>query len=1118
MNSLFRNAVLTFVAVSALSFGSEPSDHAWALEKQGDAAGARDWLKQEAQKPDASVDALTAWAEYLDEHRDPGARAAWEKALAAADAPHKLDIARRLVILDLIAGDPSAAATHIAAYRGAGGRDLSLPVASIPASPRRSTIQIPGPLASFERMAAIAPDLDAQQVMTALTRNVVTNGYEASNSTEALEQTEYLKLIIRYLSQARELSKLAGAKNAILIETCDSKETGDLLRILGYRIRGACGADLVLETVNPTRAFLTIDSGFPLAELEQALRTNRPFTYAYRTSEVPVLYTAQYWMSARDAQSGDLLEYFLSDPSLCRLYLAMSKLDPATADELRRTAPAARLRIYAHVLDFYGGMFEIRNGHAVTPGGARSARAWGELAGVSPDKGAAFFEKLIARDDGWLASYYDSLARIAGPTQDYLTEPARLNRFYQAIRGKVTSPGPARPVFRANTEMLLLTARLRVDANGKPAIPGNIDVWKNLFIHHPHGKYDGKLTKSAAGWRDSDDVLEALFALCRKTVENEPLRIFMAISDLDRGRTTPLDPQTVDRLARSWRDYGAQYAVFAEVHEVSAATLNHFLDVAAVLGKQDNLLHADEVGTLQALVGLWQIFYRQGSLPASAADRTLAEILNGMAKVTNDRDLFVAGRAGVRILLQATGSNANADPQERTLDLLAGRGDDADSDVQTRMIQDMMRVFEAQRLISMSDLFAIADNLDAVQRGGKADQALVSKAAARISETQLPRASLSSAEKNAFAPGYWTDKHIEVERKFNLKAALDRAGNDPKKLDEIRASLAPLLRDTLVGMNYVYYTPPGAQILITNPLFVRNHDFLGPPGTAESWKTTEVQAGGWPTSSGGKLVGSLAELPYALALAEENFLVPAHEQALIWGDLVPEILAGATVPRWWKASPAHLHWVSLHMDYGETLLAEAALNPGRAGKVLSALGQYAPPSRVAMVNELLQQGAVRTAIAEVMPAELFDLARTMAAEHDDDPLAREIRRMQADSPAEINYAVISRLFGTPKPTIANSFSPQLLSLRTFPALMGYSSRILAETWESSLLYYATLADDMGMRPAQLNLTIPAWTQQTVQGIFATHLEDWPALLRSLRSVGDDAIAKSHRETMASGVQ
>ena len=108
-----------------------------------------------------------------------------------------------------------------------------------------------------------------------------------------------------------------------------------------------------------------------------------------------------------------------------------------------------------------------------------------------------------------------------------------------------------------------------------------------------------------------------------------------------------------------------------------------------------------------------------------------------------------------------------------------------------------------------------------------------------------------------------------------------------------------------------------------------------------------------------------------------------------------------------------------------------------------------------------------------------------------------------DDPERVNYAAISRAFGTPKPTLANTYRPELLNLRTFPTLMGFSSRIMAEGWESNILYYASLADELHLGPGQLNVLIPEWTRKTVERIFATHLEDWPALLRSLRRVGDD---------------
>src|ERR1035441_4199390 len=238
----------------------------------------------------------------------------------------------------------------------------------------------------------------------------------------------------------------------------------------------------------------------------------------------------------------DFIETLIGDPALCRLYLAFAKLDRETAESLRKTVSFTRLKTYAHVLDFYGGMFAIRGGKAVTPGGARSESAWAELAGAPPAQGPQFFDKLIAKDDGWLASLYDALARIHGPVEEYLTDPARIKRFYAAIRGRVTSPGPARPVLRANADMMLLTTRLRLDPSGRPHIPGNLEIWKNLFAKSTLGKYDIRLSRQAPAWKDPDDLVEALFALCRKNVENQPLKIFMAISEVDRNRAAPVEP------------------------------------------------------------------------------------------------------------------------------------------------------------------------------------------------------------------------------------------------------------------------------------------------------------------------------------------------------------------------------------------------------------------------------------------------------------------------------------------------------------------------------------------------------------------------------------------------
>src|SRR5215510_11235289 len=97
---------------------------------------------------------------------------------------------------------------------------------------------------------------------------------------------------------------------------------------------------------------------------------------------------------------------------------------------------------------------------------------------------------------------------------------------------------------------------------------------------------------------------------------------------------------------------------------------------------------------------------------------------------------------------------------------------------------------------------------------------------------------------------------------------------------------------------------------------------------------TEVFGTGWPANAGGRLVGSLISLPYALAEAEQNFLIPTRQQALIWGDLVPQMILSAVIPRWWDVTPAQLHWVGLNMVYSDTLLARAALNEADRQQVM----------------------------------------------------------------------------------------------------------------------------------------------------------------------------------------
>ena len=1093
-------------------------------ESAGDLAGARVLLEQRA---GADSSAAAALAEFLERHGDAGARDAYLKWAAQETDPERRKLAlRQVVLLDEMDGKASDLQNDLSQYRAAGGSDLAIPTNQTNSNQANSnqaktnqaktaqantakfsTVTIPGPLSSFARMAALTPDMSPEELLPALARNVVTNGYEASGN-EALQPTEYLRLLTRYIGEARELQALAGNNRKIVIPACDSEEAGNLLRILGYRMRGSCGGDIVLETVNPTRAFLTVDSAFPLTELEQDLRANHRFEMAYAPATVPVLYSSDYWIAAAGRGSqADFLDAFISDPSLCRLYLGLSHVDRATAEALRAQTSVTKLKIYSHVLDFFGGMFEVRNGAAVVPG---SAKMWGSMVGVSPSNPGAFFEKLMATDDGWMASYFDALSRIEGPASAYLTQPERMKRFYDALRGKITSPGPARPVFRSSTELMLLTTSLRIDANGQPHVPGDIEVWRNLFIHHPHGKYDGRLTRSAATWKNNDDLVEALFALSRKTVENEPLKIFLLLNDIDRYRPRPMSAQLAARLLTGYRAFGAQYVLFADAPNLSEASIGHYLDTCADMsGVHDSLLRADATGTFQSAIELWRILRRQDSIPTDAEDDSFGKLIAPFSHIRQEADLFTAAHSGVDVLLSAADAPGNGGPQERLVELLVGKVRTAEGEQLSSPAENLLRVFDAQRLVSMDALFTAADRLGKGTADAKTFKG-INEQLSRLEETQSLRGALSGEERNSLAVGYWSERHIEQERKLNLDSLI----KNPEKRDP-RAVLAPLLRDSMVGLVYSYYAPVGAQLLLTNPLFVRAHDFIGTESTPFQWRATDIAGTGWPESAGGRLTGSLISLPYAIAEAEQNFLMPKREQALIWADLVPQMIADVTITRWRHITPEQLRWVSLHVQRGRTLLAAAALDASLEPRVLESYRRFASPVRVEWLGDQLRSGEVREADAEIPASVFFAMASDPALKDvSPDVASTEIAMMASENAPELSKEAIAHSFGTPKPTLTHSYQPRLLYLRTFPALMGYSSRILAESWEANNLYYAALADEVGVPVDRLDTYVPEWNRSTIENIFATHLEDWPALVRSLNATAESIRHKGSQQLAA----
>src|SRR6266853_5284743 len=238
--------------------------------------------------------------------------------------------------------------------------------------------------------------------------------------------------------------------------------------------------------------------------------------------------------------------------------------------------------------------------------------------------------------------------------------------------------------------------------------------------------------------------------------------------------------------------------------------------------------------------------------------------------------------------------------------------------------------------------------------------------AGELREFEMPRPIFTGSERDEWASGVYNNRHTDLQMQTDLSKVL-KSSPSRAQLDEARGQLAPFLRDTLVGLNYAYYAPPGAQLLRANPLFVRSHDFSGDTvmGIQGLWHAPQLFGQGAPAGGGARFVGSLADLPYALSEAEQDFISPENVQALIWRETVPGLLASAILPRWWNVSRSELHAVALYQLAGEELLSASASNQELRARVMTILSDRITPARALRLEEALQAESASEAISQI---------------------------------------------------------------------------------------------------------------------------------------------------------
>jgi len=145
--------------------------------------------------------------------------------------------------------------------------------------------------------------------------------------------------------------------------------------------------------------------------------------------------------------------------------------------------------------------------------------------------------------------------------------------------------------------------------------------------------------------------------------------------------------------------------------------------------------------------------------------------------------------------------------------------------------------------------------------------------------------------------------------------------------------------------------------------------------------------------------------------------------------------------------------------------------------------------------------------AQMLPADTFYLAVEFRKRFPEQAAqwgqaSQELDALARGNPADTAPERISSDFGVPHPTLAESASSALLTAEPFPVSGGSTGRLFSESWESTNLYWARLADEKGVAPSMLNVLVPELTRQMIANISATSIDDWPALLRAMDETGE----------------
>jgi hypothetical protein len=189
-----------------------------------------------------------------------------------------------------------------------------------------------------------------------------------------------------------------------------------------------------------------------------------------------------------------LIERIVGNRATALTYHGLCGMDQATRAFLARSSGAQQVvldPLRAPVLATFGRSLRVNGSRVDVPGGEAAVLLWEDLIGAPVTKPTAFIARVLDKDLGRLALFYDAVAHLEPPAQSFalgLAEPdpaRRVSRFralYQASAAALPGWSPhARPFDRVMFDTAQVLSQLIFLPNGRLAGPEGRGFWGAAF-------------------------------------------------------------------------------------------------------------------------------------------------------------------------------------------------------------------------------------------------------------------------------------------------------------------------------------------------------------------------------------------------------------------------------------------------------------------------------------------------------------------------------------------------------------------------------------------------------------------------------------------------------------